>query len=412
MKDILLYLPSKILPGALAIFTISILTRSLSVEEFGRYSYLLTLGSFLTVLLFSWLTLGVNRHYFNETNKIDNEIKETALSTHIFIFLVAFTFLVVFVQFTNVSYIYVLVLLIAWLNGLFDLLQQASILEGKKTIYSISVIIRPIFLFSMAVASYFLDDINATYLLLVIFLSYIFSCTFLFSKLWKNIRVFKLHNKEVLTLFRYGVPLTLNFGLMFIVSSSDKLLISYYLTKKDLGIYSASYDLFSQVMFGFGGVLSLALFPKSLKAYNSGSQEFQATTRKNIKVAALFLLAPICALSIFSSLVIEFGLSYEYHFFARQNAIIITVMTALYCLYSYTFIPILQLKKQIRKILFCSLLMALTNIILNVLFLERYGIVVGIYSTLASYCVGFLVCLFFTRDIWLVKVERGNLKYE
>lgn len=412
MKNILLYLPSKILPGVLAIFTISILTRSLSVEEFGRYSYLLTLGLFLTVSLFSWLTLGVNRHYFGETNKVNNKLKESALTTHLLIFSITSLFLTMFMQFIDINYIYFLVLLMAWLNGLFDLLQQASVLEEKKIIYSISVIIRPIFLFSIAVASYYTTQVSITQLLLTIIASYVISCTFLYAKTWENIKLFKLHKNEASNLFHYGIPLTLNFGLIYIVSSSDKLLISYYLTKEDLGIYSAPYDLFSQIIFGFGSILTLVLFPKSLKAYNKSANDFQTATNENIKTSVFFLSALVCTFTIFSPLIIEFGLSNEYHFFAKQNAIIIMAMTAIYCLYSYSFIPVLQLKKQVKKILFCSLVMAASNIILNVAFLKKYGIIAGIYSTLTSYSIGFFLCLFFTKEIWLKKSEGSNLKHE
>jgi O-antigen/teichoic acid export membrane protein len=409
MKDILLYFPSKVLPGALAIFTISLLTRTLSVEDFGRYSYFLAIGSLLTVSLFSWLTLGVNRHYFNEANEINNEIKESALLINFIMF--SFICLVLFISivFFNIDNIFLLVVLIAWLNGLFDLLQQASILEKKKVIYSFSVIIRPVFLFVIALVSFFTKQVSIVHLLLAIIASYILSCSFLYLNTWNNIKSLKLHKKELTNLFHYGIPLTLNFGLMYIVSSSDKLLISHYLTEQDLGVYSASYDLFSQIVFGLGSILTLVLFPKSLKAYNHSTSYFQIITKQNIKTAGLYLLTLVIALSVISPLIVSLGLADSYHYFANQFFIMIVAMTALYCFYSYVFITILQLKKQVNKILFCSLVMAITNIVINVLYLGEYGIKVGIYSTLVSYIIGFLICLFFTKQIWLVKVERVEL---
>lgn len=409
MKDILLYLPSKILPGFLAIFTISLLTRSLSVEDFGQYSYFLALGLFLTVSLFSWLTLGVNRHYFNETNDINCEVKESALFINFIIFSIACFILITCLFLFEISHIYILILLIAWLNGLFDLLQQASILENKKVIYSFSVIVRPTFLFLIAIVAFVTERVNSIHLLLVIITSYIFSCAFLYFKTWKNIRLFKLHKEEIANLFYYGLPLTLNFGLMYIVSSSDKLLISHYLTKQDLGLYSAPYDLFSQIVFGFCSILTLVLFPKSLKAYNQGSEYFKITTKQNIKIAGLYLFIVLVFLELFSSFIVKFGLAESYHFFANQYFLTIVLMTALYCFYSYVFIPILQLEKQVKKILLCSIVMAITNILINVLFLEKFGIKVGIYSTLLSYIIGFLLCLFFTKQVWLSKESKDVL---
>ncbi|MFQ3248843.1 MAG: O-antigen/teichoic acid export membrane protein [Glaciecola sp.] len=412
MKDIILYLPSKVLPGALAIFTISLLTRTLSVEDFGRYSYFLAIGSLLTVSLFSWLTLGVNRHYLNEANEINNEIKESALFVNFIIISVSCSVLFVVIAFFNIDFVYILILLIAWLNGLFDLLQQASILEKRKVVYSISVMVRPIFLFAIALVAFFTEQVNIVHLLFVIIASYIFSCAFLYLSTWKNITPLKLHKKELTNLFHYGIPLTLNFGLMYIVSSSDKLLISTYLTEQDLGIYSASYDLFSQIVFGFGSILTLVLFPTSLKAFNQGSSYFQVTTKKNIKTAMLYLIALITMLVLCSPLLISIGLAEAYHTFANQYFTIIVTMTALYCFYSYVFIPILQLKKQVKKILFCSMIMAFTNILINIIFLEKYGIKVGIYSTLAAYVAGFAVCLFFTQQVWLGKVSKVELNHD
>jgi O-antigen/teichoic acid export membrane protein len=406
MKDIILYLPSKVLPGALAILTISLFTRTLSVEDFGRYSYFLAVGSLFTVSLFSWLTLGVNRHYFNETNEINNEIKESALLVNFILFSIICSVLFIAIVFFELDYIYILVLLIAWLNGLFDLLQQASILEKKKLVYSLAVIVRPIFLFVIAIVAFFTEQVSIEHILFVIITSYILSCTFLYLSTWKHIKSLKLHKKELTNLFQYGIPLTLNFGLMYIVSSSDKLLISTYLTEQDLGVYSASYDLFSQIIFGFGSVLTLVLFPRSLEAFNKGSSYFQVTTKENIKTALLYLTTLIGMLALLSPLIISIGLAESYHFFANQYFITIVTMTALYCFYSYVFIPILQLKKQVKKILFCSLIMAITNILINVLFLEEFGIKVGIYSTLTSYFVGFVTCLYLTKDVWLTKGEK------
>ncbi len=397
MRDILLYLPAKVLPGGFAILTVFFLTNSLAPEEFGLYSYYLALSLLLSVTIFNWLSLGVNRLYLNSDNEVDISLKSTAIYTSLLIFLFTISAVLILYLVKVIDRFYFVVLILAYGFSLLEMLTQWAVIEGKKKEYSVAVIIKPFLLMAFSFAIYVNGAVTAELIIILICFFQFFSCAYTFYSGWKDISCKYFDIQKLKELLSYGLPLSLNFGLMYIVSSSDKLIIKHYFSDAEVGIYAATYDLFSQLVFGLGGVLTLVLYPSALRAFNQSFSAFTEVVRGNFKKAFFYLAGVSIILLILSPLIIKYGLGDPYKKFAWSYFYIVILMTAIYCFYSYSMITVLQLYKKVGLILLSSAIMAITNLSLNFFFMPSLGFEIGIYTTLISYLAGLVVTLFSLR---------------
>src|SRR5699024_8695820 len=62
-KDITMYFISKLMPGILNILTVYILTRMLTLSEYGEYSLVLTVATVTYSFMFEWMRLALLRFY-------------------------------------------------------------------------------------------------------------------------------------------------------------------------------------------------------------------------------------------------------------------------------------------------------------------------------------------------------------
>jgi O-antigen/teichoic acid export membrane protein len=409
MKDLIKLLPSKVLPGAFSVLTIILLTKSLDTVEYGRYSYIISSALLLNVLCFSWLYLAVNRFYLKQGNIIDRKVKSTCLITSFSVGFIVFicvliTALIAKVD-LNTLIRWLMVVAIAWLNGIFDMLIQHSVLMSQKLKYTISVLIRHIFVLISALTCYFFN-VSEIIVFIMIITSYFVSITWLLLSDWLDVRLTKFDFNTIKKVTGYGVPLILNFGLIFVVTSSDKLLIEYYLGVSDVGVYSASYDFFSQIVIGLSSVMSIVFMPSLVKSYNQSIQKFLNQFELNLKIGLVYSLIMFAFLILIFYLTIDYFIGEDYLTFAKESYILIVSMTILYCFYSYCMVLYFQVLKKLRVILMSSLFMAVINVTINLIYLPGYGIEIGLYSTLTSFLFGFI----FVSAVLIIDIRKHKVR--
>src|SRR5690606_31593212 len=96
-------------------------------------------------------------------------------------------------------------------------------------------------------------------------------------------------------LLLYGLPLTLTFGLDFIVSSSDRLLLGALAGVAAVGAYSASYDLAQQGMAALMMTVNLGAFPMAVRALETGGPAALRAQLERHAVVLLGLALPAAA---------------------------------------------------------------------------------------------------------------------
>lgn len=193
-----------------------------------------------------------------------------------------------------------------------------------------------------------------------------------------------------------SVPIIFHLMAGFILSTSDRIMITYFCGAEQNAYYSVAYSVSSIIQLLWFSV-NAALAPWSIEQMNCKSFDLLKRITKTI----LLLFGVVCvAFSLMSPeiMLVMGGKDYSVASNVLYPIICGCVFQAAYTFYvnAETF-----LKKQVL-ISIASIIAALINIILNIVFIPLYGYVAAAYTTLIGYA-----CLFILHFCFLKTMKKS-----
>ena len=209
---------------------------------------------------------------------------------------------------------------------------------------------------------------------------------------------FILFDKE---LMYYSLPLVLNNFTILVLLWADTLIIGYFKAAHDVGIYNAAGPS-AALMYLFPQALLSLFLPVLTGLYAKGNMEdfknvyktaIKWVTLVNALAFILFFLSPKELLSLF------FGDAYA------EGAVVLVILAAGYLIYYLSLIStnVLLIHEKTRLIFFISAAGAALNLVLNVLFIQFYGIIGSALATATAYF--FMSLLLFHHSFKLTKIK-------
>ncbi|MBM4186504.1 MAG: polysaccharide biosynthesis protein [Gemmatimonadetes bacterium] len=205
---------------------------------------------------------------------------------------------------------------------------------------------------------------------------------------WRGLAAGGVAATEV-ALGRYGAPLAVTYLLDFIISTSDRLLIGAMLGAAAAGTYAAAYDLTQQSMWTLMMIVNLSAYPLMMTAVErSDAVALGALGRRHIGLllgiglpvaAGLAVLAPGISTAAFGSA------------FAREAATVLPIVAVailLGGLKSYYFDLAFQAGRSTKGQLIVAAVAGVANLVLNILWIPRFGPTGAAAATLAAYGLG------------------------
>ncbi len=241
-------------------------------------------------------------------------------------------------------------------------------------------------------------------LLLSFFISYLISFIFLLRIDYKFLKIsvslfikkygevyFKGLFKKNNYLFHYGWPLALWFTVSAVLNVSDRYIIGYYLTEKELGTYSAIYDLLYKGITLLYAPILVAGFPIMTQKYNSGNKKEAFDFLKKLIVFEVLIFLVILVAAYFLRV-----------FFIEKIVGIIVTEQSLQLVFPVLFGAFiwqlamlvhkpLEFQLRTKTMLFFCMIALFVNVFLNIIFIPKYGIVFASYTTLVSALVYLLL---------------------
>ena len=205
---------------------------------------------------------------------------------------------------------------------------------------------------------------------------------------------------------RYSLPLIPATVSAWIVSSSDRYLIAYFLGVSYAGLYSPGYSI-GTVIFMFGTPVVAVLTPTISKLYEEDkSEEVKKYLSYSLKYFLLLAIPSVFGLTILSKQLLIILTTGE---IANQGYLVVPFVALSALLYQIggVYGQILMLTKKTRIMGITSILAAVTNFILNLIFIPSFGIVGAAITTLIAYSLIAVIIIFsslkyFTFDTdWL-----------
>ncbi len=196
-----------------------------------------------------------------------------------------------------------------------------------------------------------------------------------FNKSW----VRKLHHYSIYSLLG---------GISFVLYSNiDKLMINYYLTISEVGIYRAYYYSFTTVLLLISTIFVTTFFP-----FASSCGDKKALLDKVNKISIIFIIASLPIALISGSIILSiYGPDYHLD----------PVLTLLFVLLAVT-IPVNQFYDWlmcsvgidgVKLVSYAALSTAIANIALNIVLIPVLGIKGAVISTIMSYIISTMILL-------------------
>jgi len=395
-KDFLWYFIGNICPIIIGIIKFPIYTRIFSPAEFGAYSLIMLVFTYVSVVCYSWINGCAWRYYFayKRNGKTKQLFTNLSLLFSIFTLIILIATLICYFSSDNVliKRLVIYCFLQYVTSELLALFLVVPRLEGRSFFYNFIQSVKAIGSFGLLLWLTFYNGngieafltsnviLNAALLLLIIPQS-IFKLQLSFKWVNKN---------DLAVLFAYGrVGLLINICSILLVSS-DRFLIEHYATLNEVGIYNQNYNIAQITISTLIATYWTSLNPAILSALDAKSDSLK-TKVPNYFNTYFFCTLPIALYAIlYAKEIAEIMLGAD---FRAGYSIIGWVAFSEFIIGLY-FVPSTKLKldnnlKTLSVYYFGALVL---NVLLNIFFIQYFGykssaIVTAIVYLLLLLCI-------------------------
>lgn len=378
VSDSVLYAIATGLNRGALLLIFPILLTFLTIEEYGIFTLTFSVSQMLIPFLTISGTAGILREGAS-SNSIGVYLLEK------FIYIVFFNFLILlslFYLFNNFLEEWILYsILFGALNAIYELfLVFYRIIENKK-LYFLLTLIKVTIIFSVVIfAKYQKYTLVQTFEILIVGQS-LLVLFMLIVLLKKYIDTYIKKKIQIINVLQYTVFIIPHGLALWVMNSSDKLIIKHYLGNNALGIYSIAYTIASvQLLINSG--ISISLPQNIYKDY-----AYWMKSKPRMQVLTVFSFATVCL-----SLILLIGLKVDmnyWHIVSNTEQIINLlqyIIPGLFLAGIYQFYSIfIFYHKKTKNIFYIGIIVAFINIIINLYIIPRYGIMGAAMTTFFTY---------------------------
>lgn len=407
MKNTIIIFCGKVCTQLISFFLLPLYTGYLSTNDYGIYDLITTYVTLLVPIITLELEMSIFRYLVDSRGK-SKETKRL-ISNDFFILMISLTmFILLYIVFThfiqiNFRWLILVDIIICTLSGNF---LQVARGFGRTLDFSISCIITGAFTIVSNIFLITVLHLGAMGMVISMALANGLGALYLFVrlKLYKLIN-FKLVDKSLIKdMYRYSIPLVPNGISWWIVNVSDRSIISWVFGASFNGIYAVS-NKFPTILSSLLGVFNLSWSESTALHINSPDRdEFFSdicnTVTKLFTSLGVGMVA--CMPFVFPILI---NSKYNAAFYQIPILILGAVFNVTICLYSGIYIA----KKMTKQVAEVTVMGAIINILVNILFIKEIGLYAASISTALSYFIMMVYRHFDLKKYVNIKYEKGLL---
>lgn len=411
-KDSIIYGIGNAIEFAAGLILLPILTKIFTPEDYGVIDTVVTIISFLSLIIFLGLNSATQRFYFKET---DSKKNSNTISTA-FWFLVFFSITTVGIlsffseqisallfettRYTNLIIVALLSIPFLLLTTFFKDVLRLKFKPLRFGFISITqLVVRVVFvlifvtLFKMGLAGNFLG----------ILVGALFTSAIALFFIRKEI-VFAFSLGKIKKLLAFGVPLAFAGIAYWVISLSDRFLILKMLNLGDLGIYAVGNKIAS-VLLLFVTAVHLAWSPFIYET--NEKQDIKPIITKTITYSLLFFLFIGVGITVFSNEAIKLLTTDEYlsAIYVIPTLVFGVVLLGVSGIIS-TGLSIVQKTSAITK---AAIIAAGIKILLTMILIPHYGILGAAIATFLSYLALSLLYFYFGNKYFKIQLEYKRI---
>lgn len=383
------YLLARGVPGTVNFAALALYTHLLGTDDFGRYSLVLAGVGLVHVIVFQWLLLVVGRFlpaHLDEPKAVLQPVLALFLllaGGGASIGLVVAVFCLPPPWSLLVTLAVVLTIAQAW-HELNLSVATAQLAPGR---YGALSGIKAVF--ALLLAAYLAWLGWGGYAPIVGLATGSLAAWFLFGRgIWFGIQPQWPSSPTLKDYRSYGLPLALTFALVWITSSSDRLVIAWLLDEAATGIYTVGYDLAQQSLGLLLTIVNTAALPLAIrKLERDGPQAASEQMQQNGQLTFAIAFSGAAGLIAVGPALMEVFVGSAFREGALSVFSWVAIVAAVVGIKSFHFDIAFHLTKQSKWLLITSGLAAIANLLLNIVLIPRFGIVGAAWAGLAAYSV-------------------------
>ena len=399
IRDTLYYSFSKIIPGLSGLISVIIFFRLIGAEEYGKYSIIFSFTNLIAAFSFGWLNQSILRYrsIYSSSKKILSPISlGFIIGTIPVILFVIITSAIGFPTIFSNKHIIFLALSI----GIFNIIKstfQSDELPNKviliTSLQSILMIICSIIILK-------LYDNSAESLVFGISLGYLMPIL-PYSKLFSINVITKKNIKKIKPFFNYGAPLSIWLAISLSLSLLDRYFIEYYYGSSLMGSYAGFSEFMIRIFSIFIFPITLAVHPILMNKWNKNKNihEFFVKLFKASMIQILICLIMLIPVYFFKEDFFYFIQIMIPGIDSSMKEIIIPIFIGgfLWQLALVLHKP-LEIEERTLIMVFCIMFSLVTNLIGNIFFLPKFGIIATAYTMISTASIYILSSILFCKS--------------
>lgn len=387
----------------LATIQIPIVTKSLGTSLYGTLSLIYV--TVLFIVPFSMLSFSMSLVRFLAAEKDKIKIREDFISACSLVFIsgIAFSLLLLLLSGFIATYIlkdasqapYIRIgSILVLLNSLSPVLLAFFRRESNIGLFTIFNLILSILNFGL-ILLFISTGYGLTGVLLAAIISAVVVNTVVLSIIFKQIGLQRPHFSNMKMYLKWGIPLAPNSGIMWIIQSSDRYIIAFFLGTSAAGIYTAANSIGAFASFASLPIVTV-LYPIISKTFDEGNfDECGNYFRYSFRYLIMLAIPAAVGLSILAKPLLQVLTTPE--FVSGSPIVALAAFGALFNCFQQICGYVLHLVNKTQLIFRLLSVAAIVSITLNIIFIPRLGIVGAGIGYLISHGVLGLLTLLVTR---------------
>ena len=405
MKNTIIIFLGRACTQLISFFLLPLYTSFLLTKEYGLVDLITTYVTLLVPIITLELEMSVFRYLIDVRDK-EKETKKVlsnnflVLLASLLLFGIAYVIVTCFWHF-DFRWLILFDIIICTFSGNF--LQIARGL-GKTIDYAISCIITGVSTILLNVLFIVILKMGAFGMIMSMALANGFGALYLFVKLklYKKIN-FKLKDTKLIkSMYKYSIPLVPNSVSWWVVNVSDRTIISIVLGAAANGIYAIS-NKFPTIISSLLGIFNLSWSESAALHINSSDRDkfFSDVLNTVTKIFTSLGVGMIACMPFVFPILVNHRYNEAFNYI--PILVLATIFNVAICMYTGIYIA----KKMTKQVASTTIMGAIINIIINLIFVKLIGLYAAALSTAISYFAMMIYRHIDLKKYVKIKYEKG-----
>lgn len=383
---------------AISFFMVPLYTKMLSTTDYGKVDMVITTISLIIPIITLQIVDATFRFVMDE--KYD---KKQVLSASIFVLIMSTIIILFFKPFLNkiyflkgiLKYFYIILIL----NIFTDVFKQFIKAMNKVFIFALSDILYTFSFVSLniiflvykkyGVYGYFKSYAYA-FIIEIVFL-------IIFGRLYKYFKFKYINRKIIKDMLLYSIPLIPSLLSWWIMNVSDRYVLTFYIGLASTGIYAISNKI-PTIINVVNSVFYNSWAISAVEEFNSKDRDIFFTNIFNVNFSIIVLLTSIILVLVKPI----YSIWVSKNFYIAWKYTPFLLMGALFASFSNFFGVGYVASKKTKGAFYTSILGAIVNLIIDLIFIPKWGIQVASFSTMAGYFTMWIARVIQTRKYFKI----------